>query len=52
MTHIIPVLHNSIVNRIRYIKLMPQICTGFSNNNILHEILQLKTEASQTLLVY
>ena len=36
MTHIIPILHYPVVHRIRYIKLMSQICTAFANNNILN----------------
>ena len=35
MTHIIPVLYNTIMDWISYIKLMTQICTAFSNNNVL-----------------
>ena len=38
MTHIIPVLHDAVVNRVRYIKLMPQVRTAFTNNNILNKI--------------
>lgn len=42
MAHIIPVLHDAVVNRVIYIQLMPKFCASFSNNDILNAFIKLK----------
>lgn len=37
MFHIFPILHNTVVYRIIYIQLMPELSAGLANNDILYE---------------
>lgn len=38
MFHILPILHNTVMDRIIYIQLMPELSTGLANNYILNDM--------------